>query len=508
LFQGVQVPKVIAKDISKIVAFARHDPYQRNYFKWMKTVNTWWKKWQLFVFPSFFLRQVGGGFWNGYLGDINPLSFGESWETIMGQHNIEEVFRSIVQKDRPIQRIGYVAVNGKKPVRGLKGITRQQLLDEFHGQGLGVRGLTVAAGDIERQVWEELADLPRGLRAALSPSPDKNTFVQFGMRVGNWIENWQRYAGYVHFRRKGFGPAEAAAQVKKFFYDPQQLSDTERAIRDYGIPFYSWTRFNLPLQVQQMILRPGKFAALGKTKAAVEREFGGPAPSDRVLPEWLNDQLGVRFRYNKKNGTYEYFLWRSWIPAADVQALFSPVQSFTSMLSPALRVPMEQLFNRSTLYNRPLEEFPGETHALLSPEAGQVLSQIPGADPVAQLLEATLGRPLGFVTAPLKEGVEVRGRTKNVFDSFRAVTESKRLLETTARAGGVQGAAGVALGRAYGIDPTISQRGKVWDKRKQLSLVNRAFLDALEKGQVSKATQSYERMQRIKLELRFLEAGQ
>jgi hypothetical protein len=506
LFQGYQVPKEIAHDIKRVIGWARNDPVQNNFFKWMKGTNTWWKKWQLFIFPSFFLRNAGSGFWNGNLAGMNPLAFKESWETLLGQHNIEEVFRSIVQKDRPVQGIGHVAVNGSMKVRGL-GITRQQLLDEFHGQGLAGRGLQGALGEIERKVWQEMADLPRAWTSYLTLNPDKNFFVQFGMRVGNWMENWQRYAGYLHFRRQGNEPEQAAALVRKYFFDVTQLNDSERAIRDYAIPFYSWTRFNLPLQVQQMILQPGKFAALGKTIKETEREFGGPAPNSRILPEWLNDNLGVRFRYNKEKRTYEYFLLRSWVPAADVQALFTPGQSFLSMLSPTLRVPAEQLLNKSALTGQPLEEYPGEPRSLLSPEAGRLAAKVPGMDPVAQLLEQTVGRPLGFVASPLEQGIEVRGRTENILRAFRAVTETKRFLETSQRSGAALGAATTLVGKSYGVDPVRYASGKIWTTKRQLAMVKSSMNDALEKGQIEKARKEAERVRRIQLELQLLESG-
>ena len=58
---------------------------------------------------------------------------------------------------------------------------------------------------------------------------------------------------------------QAAIHVKKHLFDYDNLSKFEKEFMRRGIPFYTWTRKNLALQLQTLSTKPiAEFRWLGK----------------------------------------------------------------------------------------------------------------------------------------------------------------------------------------------------------------------------------------------------
>lgn len=91
----------------------------------------------------------------------------------------------------------------------------------------------------------------------------------------------------------------AAARVIKFNHDFGDITKFEQQARAW-IWFYTWTRKNLPLQLEMMAMRPGKYAQMFRGFDALQQLFDVTLPGDarkRVLdtyvPEWLRPLTGM-----------------------------------------------------------------------------------------------------------------------------------------------------------------------------------------------------------------------
>jgi hypothetical protein len=138
-------------------------------------------------------------------------------------------------------------------------------------------------------------------------------------------------------------------------------------------PFYSWARFNLPLQLEMMAKYPHRYLNLARTGRAIEVVRGGPDPNEEQWPAYLRDQLHVRLDYNPEADEYFVQPLQNWVPSAEIEKWSSPQQagmSAAQMLTPFLKVPGEVLFNMDTLRSSggkltPIEKYPGEKETIL-----------------------------------------------------------------------------------------------------------------------------------------------
>jgi hypothetical protein len=89
---------------------------------------------------------------------------------------------------------------------------------------------------------------------------------------------------------------DAAHEVRKYHPDGSDLTKFEQKVR-IVVPFYAWTRKEIPLLMQAMVERPAKLGALPRVERAVagmsgidvndEQGMLDPYPNDQLFPEWI-----------------------------------------------------------------------------------------------------------------------------------------------------------------------------------------------------------------------------
>src|SRR6185503_6661292 len=107
---------------------------------------------------------------------------------------------------------------------------------------------------------EEIAD------AVVKPSKnllsDRGPWARLGQKVGSAVEDNARLALFLDGLQQGLDPQSAAWRVKKYLFDYGALATVEKAVWRRLVPFYSWTRFSIPLAIESMITQPGKVGIL------------------------------------------------------------------------------------------------------------------------------------------------------------------------------------------------------------------------------------------------------
>ena len=87
-----------------------------------------------------------------------------------------------------------------------------------------------------------------------------NKAFRMGRKFGQtWAEEPARLALFMDRIKKGDTLEQAAIRVKDVLFDYSELSKWEKQVRDYGaVPFYTWMRKNIPLQVKSALDHPEK----------------------------------------------------------------------------------------------------------------------------------------------------------------------------------------------------------------------------------------------------------
>lgn len=150
--------------------------------------------------------------------------------------------------------------------------------------------------------------------------------------------------------------SRAGARVRHVNIDFGDLTHFEQQVMKRAIPFYTWSRKNLPLQLEALALHPGRVAALPKGTAALQTLLGtnqGGYNSQGVMdtiPKWLKQMSSVRLQGegHGKNSIY----WNTALPFDDISkfteggtaGVFS---NLVGMLSPGAKIPIELATGKS-----------------------------------------------------------------------------------------------------------------------------------------------------------------
>jgi hypothetical protein len=129
-----------------------------------------------------------------------------------------------------------------------------------------------------------------------------------------------RFGTYIDSIKKLDDPIYALDRVNLLHFDYADLSEAEESIRRL-VPFYTWTRHNVPLQLRAMVLEPGKMKkwmyAQQELRAAMEDDED--SWYEQMLPEYLQEVGGFVSRLQTPVGPIAF---GSRMPYDDVNRLF------------------------------------------------------------------------------------------------------------------------------------------------------------------------------------------
>jgi len=120
-------------------------------------------------------------------------------------------------------------------------------------------------------------------------NPDWEQYQKLRNVNQQYIEDPAKLALFVHELRKGKSAEQASVTVRKVLFDYDELSEAERNFRTY-VPFYTWMRKNIPLQMATMVERPAKISHQGQFLNALRewtRLSGGDVPELAELPTYM-----------------------------------------------------------------------------------------------------------------------------------------------------------------------------------------------------------------------------
>jgi len=204
------------------------------------------------------------------------------------------------------------------------------------------------------------------------------------LQIGSFVEDQARITGFINSLRKyipEYGTKiagdMAAEQTFKFLFDYADLTAIEKTFIKRVIPFYTWTRKNLPLQVEQLMKQPGKFALVEKLRRFEESLDADIENEKEYLPEYMKelDVWGTPMKTGQGNRLW----WNPNIAFNDLSRLATIGGDITSMLAPQLRVPIELKMNKQFFSGASIVSGSGLTDAPIPnlPWLKTILNKIP-----------------------------------------------------------------------------------------------------------------------------------
>ena len=319
--KNVLLPEQIVKHVEETYRVLTHDEATKGFLKMYDKVLNFWKGSVTGWFPAFHIRNSIGGIFNNFIAGVkNPARY--------------------LQADQ-ITRGAKGTITTKLGTK----YTYQQIKEMTERLGVvGQPGYLDVMREVEKDIGKspvaKLMDLPKG-----------------AMEI---TENRLRLPLFVDRLIKGDAPEDAAKEVFKFHFDyaPEGLAPFEQNIMKRLLPFYRWTRGNIPLQLEQMVKQPGKYAALGKFVENLQVDKEKAKEEFQYLPPYMREGLPIRL--GEKEGFSQY-LYGLGLPVEDVNRLYkgSPQRTVASLvgeLSPILKYPIEAATGQNLFTGEPIKE--------------------------------------------------------------------------------------------------------------------------------------------------------
>ena len=425
-------PKEVAKQITDRQQLMLGKTGKTNEFvKFYDSLQTGWKKWSLGIRPAYHTRNAVGNVLNAYTvaGVKNPAVYAAAG------------------------KLQYQIIRGKK----LKdtgnyygtGMSEKELWDVMNANG--ITGKHQYGVDVQRTVeleMEKLAGHKKTGMEKISTLGAENPVVDFGFSVGSTIEQNARAAVFIDKLRKArnnipkknskykyYNPETgklervsnkgsaihyASQETKKALFDYSDLSVFEQQVLKRFVPFYTWSRKNIPAQLNSLVTNPQRLETLQIARAQLEHSGGGAPENEDIGPFWRNRV--PLFLGKETDRVRKVFSLLNYAPIADIERLGHPKEMITEMISPLLREPFEQLFNYDMFRKEAVSEYKGQTKDFLGvalPARVYKLAQI-----LVPIVEINRLNPGGVFGMQVSDPVTGEQTTSAAFGGLGAQRES------------------------------------------------------------------------------------
>ena len=413
----VYVPKEVYEEFNKVGDVLTNEDSIKGFLGVYDKALSFFKGSVTARFPAFHVRNAYGAVFNNYiLGVSNPKRYADAGKLVKG---VDEA----------------INIGGKK-------FTYKELNDKFYGSGVvGDQGFFDMTRTTE-QLAEDIFKKPSGVKGKLKS-------LIPGREWMNTIEGRARGALWLDRLHKGDTFEEAARMVIKghFDYLPTAGTAFEKQTMKRVIPFYTWMRGNVPLQLEQIVKQPSKYANIGK----MLRTVSGTEEEKAALPDYMRESFPIKM--GEKDGLTNY-LYSLGLPIEDINRL-NP-KELAQQVSPFLTVPFEIATGQNLFLGKPLEETNYIPDYLRS-----TLSKIP--EPLQKAIgfreyEGKDGKMVGRVNPEQWRALtSILGRYVYTLDTMTD-EESTRLVRILETVGGVRA-------RTVDIDEEQTRRGREAEDR-------------------------------------------
>jgi len=323
------LPEPIAQFMNDSFKVMSNDDALDKFIKSYDYVLNLWKKSVTGIFPAFHARNAMGGMFNNY---IAGLPFADVRPYIEGSKIASGQVGEIVTKAGT--KISYDDIRKAMSQLGVSGQSGSmdvfKNIDEVVGE-IGQSGL--------KKVWNTATD-------------------KIPQKTMGFIEDRLRTPLFVDTLKKGGTFEDAAKKVFQFHFDyaPEAFTPFERKYMKRLIPFYTWTKNNIPLQLSQMVAQPEKYSRITKMLRSLRGDTTGEEIA--ALPQYMREQFPIGLGGDGENKSYSYGLG---LPMEEVGEVFgeSPqrtAEKLAGKLTPVFKIPFEYASGKNFYMGQPIKE--------------------------------------------------------------------------------------------------------------------------------------------------------
>jgi hypothetical protein len=353
---GVKFAPEVAQRLNRSYQTLTNTEEISKFLKVYDGAQNWWKMWSLGARPAYHSKNTIGNLWNNYLAGVNtpkPYADAAAFQVKLAKNNM----------------------NGS-----IAGYKTDELYEAMATRGIFGEGQY--SGDIARNV----EDVLKGGSYNPFTLSTRNPILRGGFKVGQTIEDNARIALFIDSLNKGKNFDEAASQVRKYLFDYGDLSPFERSTLKRLMPFYTWSRKNLPLQLEAIVRHPDKVNKLNLARENIQFETDVPDIED--VPDYIRSAMPI---YGAEKflgepavpGTAKAITLQNLIPFSDLTTftkfldtetaapmtergkLSSTISTALGGVSPLLKAPVEYMANYDFFRRKNIEEFKGQTADML-----------------------------------------------------------------------------------------------------------------------------------------------
>ena len=410
--KGVAYPSDFARILKKQHEVLSDPKALRGLIKTYDEIQTWWKKYALALRPAWHTRNAFGNFWNAYFlgGLTNAKRYGDA-------ASIQKAMQ--VGKGSIVKEVDALAakVSGKTVGRNVEvsgtGMTREEIFNE------AVRRGVYESGMYGRELGEQAA------KSSRVPFHTEWEGINKAFAAGKTLENNARLALFIDGIEKGIIKAskggksidpktarrildESATNVRKSLFDYADLSPFEKQWMKRIIPFYTWTRKNIPAQLMAAVRHPDRANKLNILVNAMQRGVDKIDSND--IDQWIKGQFPIFLNAKDSENTYTFITALSYLPTAELNRLFKNPQEYMgdawAMTSPLIKTPLEIWRNYDSFRKKPIDVLQWESTGKDWTAGEGAFRSVPGIDTEILGKEVSFGKGsanfLGMKVTPLQ----------------------------------------------------------------------------------------------------------
>lgn len=326
-------PEPITRVLTHVERVYDHEDEMTDMLRIFDQVQNIWKTGATVVNPGHHVRNMIGDMWLNYLdGVTNPAVYKQGIGIVWGDRGNVTV------------RIGNDMLDGHQ-------------INTYY-EKLGLK-----SGFIRAELG---ANKNAAINAIRNIAEDRETVG----RLAHFIDAFKKEAAHipsglsVQARKRMMDQAaeKAAVRVRKWNIDYGDLTRFEQRVMKRVLPFYTFMRKNLPLQLEAVAMRPGRVVALPKAQRAIEMMLGTNRTDARIeetIPQWLKEQMPTQLT----GGQSPMFLAPG-LPINDLNRFSGSgpemVRNLVSQATPIGRIPAEYMLQEQMFSGAPIQNGAGQ----------------------------------------------------------------------------------------------------------------------------------------------------